>query len=134
MLFAKAILARGVPPEQLTLLETNDRFCDILRQRFPGVRVLNRPAQDIEKLGLSELGAVVSGVPVLARPKIQREVVGPAFRLMKQGGFFTQITYSPNPPISAEMQRELGLSVEKLGTIWVNLPPARVFVFRRRTH
>ena len=132
--FTKAILARGVAPEQLTLLETNARFCEILRARFPGVRVLNQPAQDIEKLGLSEIGAVISGVPVLARPKIQREVVGPAFRLMKPDGFFTQITYSPNPPISAEMQRELGLSVEKLGTIWVNLPPARVFVFRRRTH
>lgn len=132
--FTKAILARGVAPEQLTLLEMNPRFCEILRQRFPGVRVVNAPAQEIEQLGLSDLGAVISGVPVLARPKIQREVVGPAFRLMKPEGFFSQITYSPNPPISAEMQRELGLSVEKLGTIWVNLPPARVFVFRRRTH
>ncbi|WP_397542078.1 rRNA adenine N-6-methyltransferase family protein [Roseovarius salis] len=132
--FTKAILARGIAPERLTLMEMNPRFCEILRERFPGVRVLNRPAQEIEQIGLQRIGAVVSGVPVLARPTIQREVVRPAFRLMAPGGFFTQITYSPGAPIPEEMRRELGLSVQKRGTVWANLPPARVFVFRQRTH
>ena len=80
------------------------------------------------------IGAVISGVPVLARPRIQREVVGPAFRLMAPGGFFTPITYSPGTPVSEALQRELGLSVTRLGTVWGNLPPARVFAFRRRAH
>lgn len=132
--FTKAILARGVSPDRLTLMEMNPRFCEILRERFPGVRVLNTPAQQIAEIGLSGIGAVISGVPVLARPKIQREILGPSFRVMAPGGFFNQITYSPNPPIPVEMQRELGLSVEKRGTIWANLPPARVFTFRRQTH
>ncbi len=132
--FTKEILARGVAPERLTLLEMNERFCDTLRQKFPGVNVLNRPAQDIEKIGLRDIGAVISGVPVLARPQIQREVVGRAFNVMAQGGFFTQITYSPNAPISPEMQYELGLQAQKRATVWVNLPPARVFVFRRIQH
>jgi len=132
--FTRAILARGVAPERLVLLEMNARFCDILRARFPGVRVLNRPAQEIGQIGLRDIGAVISGVPVLARPRVQREVIGPAFRLMAPGGFFTQITYSPGAPISADTQRAFGLSVEKLGTVWANLPPARVFRFRRRAH
>lgn len=132
--FTRAILARGIAPGQLTLMETNARFCDILRERFPGVRVLARPAQEIEQAGLGEIGAVISGVPVLARPRIQREVVGPAFRLMAPGGFFNQITYSAAAPISADTQREFGLSVTKLGTVWANLPPARVFRFARAAH
>jgi len=132
--FTRAILARGVAPERLTLLEMNARFCDILRARFPGVRVLNLPAQRIADIGLDRIGAVISGVPVLARPRIQREVVGPAFGLIAPGGFFTQITYSPGPPIPEDTRRALGLTVERRGTVWANLPPARVFVFRRASH
>ncbi|MGX0902081.1 phosphatidylethanolamine/phosphatidyl-N-methylethanolamine N-methyltransferase [Roseovarius sp. MBR-79] len=132
--FTRAILARGIRPDQLTLLETNARFCAALAERFPGVRVLNRPAQEIAGIGLSGIGAVISGVPVLARPTIQREVVGRAFEVMAPGGFFAQVTYSPKAPIAPEMQRELGIRAEKRGTVWGNLPPARVFVFHRIQH
>ena len=132
--FTRALLARGVLPENLTLMEMNARFCEILREEFPGVRVLNRPAQEIGEIGLDQVGAVISGVPVLARPKIQRDVIGPAFRVLKPDGFFTQITYSTSAPITAETRRDLGLSVDKRGTVWANLPPARVFVFRRMPH
>jgi len=132
--FTKAILDRGVDPSRLTLLEMNERFCETLRERFPGVTVLNRPAQEIEHIGLSNIGSVISGVPVLARPTIQREVVGRALNVMAPNAEFVQITYSPSAPISEEMQRELGVTCQKRGTVWANLPPARVFVFRRIQH
>ena len=129
--FTKAILDRGVAPERLTLLEMNANFCEALRKRFPGVTVLNRPAQEIQQIGLRGIGAVVSGVPVLARPQIQREVVGRAFEVMAPEGLFTQITYSPRSPISPEMRAELGLTSRHRGMVWGNLPPAHVFEFRR---
>lgn len=128
--FTRAILARGIAPEQLTLLETSARFCEELARRFPGVRVLNRPAQEIGEIGLSGVAAVISGVPVLARPAIQRDVVGAAFRVMRPDGFFNQITYNPRPPIPAAMRAELGLEVEPLGMVWANFPPAHIFRFR----
>ncbi|MCA0919868.1 class I SAM-dependent methyltransferase [Pseudooceanicola nanhaiensis] len=129
--FTRAILDRGVAPERLILMEMNPRFCETLREKFPGVTVLNRPAQEIESLGLAHIGSVISGVPVLARPQIQREVVGRAFKVMAPGGVFVQITYSPNAPIPPEVQAELGVRATKRGTVWANLPPARVFEFRR---
>lgn len=132
--FTKAILERGIAPEQLTLLETNARFCETLSKRFPGVRVLNSPAQEIAEIGLTGIAAVISGVPVLARPRLQREVVGRAFAVMTENGFFTQVTYSPNAPIGPAMQRELGVTATRRGVVWANLPPARVFEFRRRRH
>ena len=132
--FTKAIMERGIAPERLTLMEMNPVFCETLRQKFPGVTVLNRPAQEIEQIGLSNIGAVISGVPVLARPQIQRQVVGRALRVMSPDAILVQITYSPGAPISDEMQAELGVSVEKRATVWANLPPARVFVFRRMQH
>jgi phosphatidylethanolamine/phosphatidyl-N-methylethanolamine N-methyltransferase len=132
--FTKAILERGVAPERLTLLEMNPIFCENLRQKFPGVTVLNRPGQEIADIGLTNIGAVISGVPMLARPQLQRQIVGPALRVMASGGTFVQFTYSPNSPITDQMQAELGVSVEKRATVWANLPPARVFVFRRIQH
>lgn len=131
--FTKAILARGVAPERLTLLELNPRFCDDLRAKFPGVTVLNRSAEEIRDIGLSDIGAVISGVPVLARPELQRAVVGRAFDVMAPDAFFTQITYANSSPVTPAMQAELGLRAIKRGTIWANLPPARVFEYRRRS-
>ncbi|AJE47214.1 class I SAM-dependent methyltransferase [Celeribacter indicus] len=130
--FTRAILARGIAPERLTIFELNPRFCTDLREKFPGVRVLDRPAEDIAEAGLSEVGAVVSGVPVLAKPALQRAVVGRAFRVMAQDGFFTQITYANSSPVTPEMQAELGLVSVKRGTVWANLPPARIFEYRRK--
>lgn len=132
--FTRAILERGVAPERLTLLELNARFCEALREKFPGVTVLNMKAQDIQETGLKGVSAVVSGVPVLARPQIQREVVGRALDVMAPNGVFTQITYANKAPISREMQSELGIRAEKRGTVWGNLPPARVFAFHRIQH
>ncbi|WP_226553622.1 class I SAM-dependent methyltransferase [Celeribacter naphthalenivorans] len=130
--FTREILARGIDPARLTLLELNPRFCVELCEKFPGVHVINRPAEDIRDIGLSNIGAVISGVPVLAKPALQRAVVGRAFEVMAPGAFFTQITYANSSPITPEMQGELGLVSEKRGTVWANLPPARVFEYRRR--
>ncbi|PJE29275.1 methyltransferase type 12 [Pseudooceanicola marinus] len=130
--FTKVLLERGIAPERLILMELNARFCEELRQRFPGVRVLNQPAQQIGSIGVENLGCVISGVPVLARPQIQREVVGNAFKVMAPDGVFVQITYSPNAPIPEDVQAEMGITARKRGTVWANLPPARVFEFRSR--
>lgn len=130
--FTRAILARGVAPERLTLLETSPVFCDTLREKFPGVTVLNRPAQEIHNIGLWNVGAVISGVPVLARPQIQREVVGRALTVMAPGAEFVQITYSLAAPISADMQAELGIRAKRRGIVWGNIPPAHIYSFSRR--
>jgi phosphatidylethanolamine/phosphatidyl-N-methylethanolamine N-methyltransferase len=132
--FTKAILERGVAPERLTLMEMNPVFCENLRQKFPGVTVLNRPGEEIADIGLTGISAVISGVPMLARPQLQRMIVGPALRVLAANGTFVQFTYSPNSPITETMQEELGVSVEKRATVWANLPPARVFVFRSIQH
>lgn len=129
--FTRAILARGVAPERLTLLETSPRFCEELRARFPGVRVLNRPAEELDRIGLENVGAVVCGVPVLSRPAMQRGILGAAFRVMRRGGFLNQITYVPVPPVPAAMRRELGLDVVRVGMTVANFPPAHIFRFHR---
>lgn len=128
----QAILARGLAPERLELYELNAAFCDRLRQRFPGARVHNLPAQGMVNVGRGDLDAVVSGVPTLPMPdELQAAIVGAALAMMKPGAPFVQITYGALPPLSGAVRARFGLVHEKSRRIWANLPPAQVYVFRQ---
>lgn len=128
----QAILARGLAPERLELYELNAAFCDRLRQRFPGARVHNLPAQEMVNVGRGDLDAVVSGVPTLPMTdELQAAIVGAALAMMKPGAPFVQITYGALPPLSGAVRARFGLVHEKSRRIWANLPPAQVYVFRQ---
>lgn len=124
----RAILDRGLPPENLTLFELNPVFARRLHSRFPGVRVENRPAQDIGTAGLSGLDAVISGLPLLSmNEQLQHAILSAAFQALKPGGIFVQFTYGPRPPLAHGLQHELGLEVRRGPQVLLNMPPARVY-------
>ena len=126
----RAILARGVARENLTLFELNPAFCTRLAALFPGVRIENRPAQEMGAAGLSGLGAVISGLPLLSMPDpIQRAILAASFTALRPGGVFVQFTYGPVPPVAQAIREELGLTWRKLPRVWANLPPATVYIF-----
>lgn len=128
----RAILDRGLPPERLELYELNAAFCDRLRASFPGTTVHNRPAQDMVNVGCRNLDAVISGVPTLPMSdEMQHAIVGAALWMMKPGAPFVQITYGTQPPLSEKVRADLGLSFTRSRRIWMNLPPAQVYVFRQ---
>ena len=128
----RAILARGLPAERLELYELNAAFCDRLRAAFPGTTVHNRPAQDMVNVGRGRLDAVISGVPTLPMPdEMQHAIVGSALWMLKPGAPFVQITYGTQPPLSARVREDLGLTFTRSRRIWLNLPPAQVYVFRQ---
>lgn len=128
----RAILDRGVAPADLTLFEMNPEFCDRLRDSFPGVRVLNEPAQQVAHRCAPGLGAVISGLPLLSMPDaVQAEILGGAFAVLRPGGVFVQFTYGPRPPLAETVRRDLGLTAERGEKVWGNLPPARVWRYRR---
>ena len=124
----KAILERGVRPQDLTLFEMNPDFAATLRARFPGVTVHQTMAQEAARLCSPGAGAVVSGLPLLAMPvQVRQEILAAAFAVLHAGGTYTQFTYGPHSPIDAGLQAELGLRAEKGRSVWLNLPPARVW-------
>jgi phosphatidylethanolamine/phosphatidyl-N-methylethanolamine N-methyltransferase len=130
--FTEAILARGVPPERVTLFELDEEFVDYLRGKFPGVTIFNRPAQDAAELVPGGVAAVISGLPLLSMPPDVREgIVGSAFSILSPSGRFVQFTYGPRAPLPAETIAALNLKVNKGHKIWANLPPATVYRFRR---
>lgn len=135
--FTRALLDRGVPPERLLLVERMPDFAVMLRDRFPGVRVL---AMDAAELGRAELfggeavRAVVSGLPFLSMPKGQ--VVGVlegCFSHLAPDGAFYQFTYGARCPVPRRILERLGLQATRIGRTFSNFPPAAVYRFRRRT-
>ena len=128
----EAILARGVAPERLTVYETDPVFAGLLRQRFPGVTVVEADARTLTAGPVKQVGAVISGLPLLTIPeRVQRQIIEAAFACMRPGGVFVQFTYGWRPPIDRPVRAALGLVWTASRWILCNLPPARVYTFRR---
>ena len=131
----EALLKRGVAPRRLVLVEFDGAFCRLLRKRFPGVHVVQGDAYRLDETLASVLpapaSAVVSSLPLLNRPDNERlALIADAFELMAPGGTFVQFTYgmaSPVPRIAAA-----AYDAEVSPPIWLNLPPARVWIYRRK--
>lgn len=130
--FTEAILARGVPPENVTLFELDAEFVAYLRGRFPGVTVLQLGAETAHQHVEPGVQTVVSGLPLLSMPEpLRHAIVAAAFRILGPRGTYVQFTYGNRPPLPPEMIAALGVKVNKGHKIWANLPPARVYRFRR---
>ena len=128
----REILARGVLPGNLDLFEMSPDFARHLGSTFPGIRIHNTGAQDAARLVQTGISAVISGLPLLSMPSdMRRQIVEAAFAVLQPKGRYVQFTYGPRPPIDDDTIAALGLSVQKTAKIWLNLPPAQVYVFRR---
>lgn len=129
----EALVAAGVAPSRLVLVEFNPAFCRILRSRYPDATVVQGDAYSLrrllETLLIQPAAAVVSSLPLVTKPIRQRlRLIRDAIDLMVPGAPFVQFTYS----VAAPLPRRLGgFSVEASERIWMNIPPARVWVYRR---
>ncbi|HTV36546.1 MAG TPA: methyltransferase [Xanthobacteraceae bacterium] len=129
----EALVAAGVAPSRLVLVEFNPAFCHILRTRYPDATVVQGDAYSLrrllETLLIQPAAAVVSGLPLVTKPIKQRlRLIRDALDLMVPGAPFVQFTYSVAAPLPKRLG---GFSVEASERIWMNLPPARVWVYRR---
>lgn len=129
----EALVDNGVDPARLMLVEFNPTFCRLLRTRFPTATVVQGDAYGLRRLlgGLlrEPADAVVSGLPLVTKPmKTRLRLLIDAFNLMNQGAPFVQFTYAVVPPIPKVLG---GLKPEPSELIWLNLPPARVWVYRK---
>jgi len=130
----EALLQRGVAPERLLLVEFDTAFCTLLRRRFPGVRVVQGDAYRLHESLATHLdqpaAAIVSSLPLLNRPEHERiSLLSDAFTLMDPAGSFVQFTYGMVSPVPRKNSR-LGFHAEVSPPVWLNLPPARVWVYR----
>ena len=128
-----ALLEHGVDQKRLVLVEYNPGFCALLRDRYPQARVVQGDAYalraSLEDVLDAPASAVVSGLPLVTKPMLTRlKLIRDAFLALAPGAPFVQFTYSVAPPIPKSLP---GVSTEASERIWMNLPPARVWVYRK---
>jgi len=128
-----ALIEHGVDQKRLVLVEYNPGFCALLRDRYPQATVVQGDAYRLRDTLWSVLGtpaaAVVSGLPLVTKPMLTRlKLIRDAFIALAPGAPFVQFTYSVAPPIPKSLP---GVSTEASERIWMNLPPARVWVYRK---
>jgi phosphatidylethanolamine/phosphatidyl-N-methylethanolamine N-methyltransferase len=129
----EALVTRGVDPARLVLVEFNPDFCRLLRQRYPAATVVQGDAYGVRRLLESLLkqpaAAIVSGLPLVTKPmKMRVRLLHEALGIMRSRAPFIQFTYSTLPPIPKALAR---VHTEASERIWMNLPPARVWVYRK---
>lgn len=130
----EALVDRGVDPKRLVLVEFNPVFCRLLRSRYPDATVVQGDAYNLKRLLENILpepaAAVVSGLPLLTKPVRTRvRLINDVFALTRPDAGFIQFTYSmTTPPIPKGLAR---VETEASDRIWLNFPPARVWVYRR---
>jgi phosphatidylethanolamine/phosphatidyl-N-methylethanolamine N-methyltransferase len=128
-----ALIEQGIDPSRLVLVEFNPTFCRLLRTRYPEAVVIQGDAYRLKRLLGSLLrqpaAAVVSGLPLFNKPlRFRLRLLTEAFSLLAPGGPFVQFTYAVMSPIPRSYA---GASAQASKRIWFNLPPARVWVYRK---
>lgn len=128
----EALVQRGVDPKRLVLVEFDPDFCRLLRTRYPAATVVQGDAYRLKRL-LSDTvrepaAAMVSGLPLVTKPlRTRLRLISDALGLLAPGAPFIQFTYAMVPPIPKGLS---GISAKASDLIWLNLPPARVWVYR----
>jgi phosphatidylethanolamine/phosphatidyl-N-methylethanolamine N-methyltransferase len=128
-----ALIEHGVDQKRLVLVEYDPGFCALLRDRYPQATVVQGDAYTLRDSLWNVLSkrasAVVSGLPLVTKPMLTRlKLIRDAFAALAPGAPFVQFTYSVAPPIPKSLP---GVLTEASERIWMNLPPARVWVYRK---
>ena len=131
-----ALLAGGVYPDHLVVVEKDTKLAAQLMRRFPGLRVLAGDAAHLRSLlGMPRGGtvdSVVSSLPLLSMRTFTRtRILAEIFEVLVPSGRLVQFTYSPKPPIPESLAEALGVRGERVSRILRNVPPASVWIYTR---
>jgi phosphatidylethanolamine/phosphatidyl-N-methylethanolamine N-methyltransferase len=128
----EALVAHGIDPARLILVEFNPDFCRLLRTRYPAATVVQGDAYRLRRLletyVRAPAAAIVSGLPLVTKPvRARLRLIADAMTLMAPNAPFVQFTYAMVTPIPKALA---GIKAEASELIWRNVPPARVWVYR----
>lgn len=125
----EALIARGFAPEKITAVEFDEHFAMELRSRLPGVNVISGDAFDLARMmGGARFAAIASSLPLLNFPlERRRALIADLLGRLGPGAPYMQFSYGLSPPVAPP----LGTCVRLAALVWLNLPPARVWVYTR---
>jgi phosphatidylethanolamine/phosphatidyl-N-methylethanolamine N-methyltransferase len=129
----RALIDYGVPAERIIAVEYNADFCRLLQKRFPKLNVVQGDAFDLDKtlapFAGTRFAAALSGLPLLSFPKrLRLKCIDGVLDRMMPGKGLVQFSYGLYPAIEPMPGR---IAVAKSKWVIMNLPPARVWTYRR---
>ncbi|WP_274626431.1 phospholipid N-methyltransferase PmtA [Arvimicrobium flavum] len=130
----KAILERGVRPQDLHTVEYAPEFVTHLRRTFPDVDVIHGDAfnlnETLRDMPGTMFDSVISGVPLLNFPVATRvRYVEDLLDRLPLGRPIVQLTYGPKSPVPPGRG---SYSVEHFRFVLRNIPPTQLWIYRRR--
>jgi phosphatidylethanolamine/phosphatidyl-N-methylethanolamine N-methyltransferase len=135
--FTRAILARGIDPRRLGLIELSGTFAARLQRDLPDVTVVCGDATAQHPLlesFVSRTDIVVSGLPLVLFARQEKAgLLRRSFELLRPSGAFFQFTYGGRCPVSRRQLDEMGLEATRVGITVFNLPPAFVYRIARKS-
>ncbi|HQO53230.1 MAG TPA: methyltransferase domain-containing protein [Ottowia sp.] len=136
-----ALLARGVAPQRLVVIEQSPVLARHLAQRFPQVRVVQGDAAELALLQRAPdwprgddgaprpVHCIVSGLPLLSiPPQLRQRILQAGAQTLAPGGRLLQFTYALRGPSPWQVTGLSGCARER---VLANLPPARIDVLTR---
>ncbi|MDD4965589.1 class I SAM-dependent methyltransferase [Halothiobacillus sp.] len=129
----RALLQRGIEPDDLILVERTDSFAQLLRQRFPGLNIIHGDACGLSQLlsGIeAPIRAIVSSLPLRSMPSsVVRQISREINQISQPGTRYIQFTYH----LHDNKLPFIGpFSCSECHIVWRNFPPARVDAFDRK--
>jgi phosphatidylethanolamine/phosphatidyl-N-methylethanolamine N-methyltransferase len=134
-IITEALLQRGLREDKLVAIEHNPKLARLLHERFPRAHILTGDAWQLDDLlrnhrtPIESVGAVISSLPLLNFSEEKAGALAQKIRaVLEPQGHWVQFSYR------IDKLRPRGASSFRLHAskiIWLNLPPARVSVFRK---
>jgi phosphatidylethanolamine/phosphatidyl-N-methylethanolamine N-methyltransferase len=123
-----ALLAGGVPPERLCVVEIVPDMASHLRSALPGVTVIEGDARNLQRLmpdgWRGRIGTVVCGIPLVLLPRPMQAAFINAIEAVAPGRGFLHYSYCATSPLPARAHR---LSAKREAWTPLNFPPASVW-------
>ncbi|MDE2516844.1 MAG: phosphoethanolamine methyltransferase [Rhodospirillales bacterium] len=125
---AQALLAAGVPPERLIVVEIVPEMAAHLANILPGALVITGDARALPTLiprhWHGRIGTVVCGIPLVLQPRTEQARFIAAIEAVAPGRGFLHFSYCATSPLPARAHR---LTARRIGWTPANFPPASLW-------
>ena len=130
----ESLLEHGISSDRLILIETDRSFLDKLSCRYPKALCISESAYNLDRIRetiyLRPAAVIVSCLPILLRSAHERiEFMDAVGRTLMPGGLLVQYSYGIGPPLR---NSESLMICPKPKRIWLNIPPATIWVYKKR--
>lgn len=127
----RQILARGLPPEKLVIIEYAAGFAARLKREFPQSRVIHGDVLEMDALvgtpDQQKFDCVISGIPMLnLKPDERIDIIKRFLARVPRGRPVIQITHGPKNPVPSDGTK---FHAARHDVVLRNLPPAYLWSY-----